>query len=147
MVLWKERSHIGTVTVLAIIAIGAIFAEIEIGILELLLDPFIGPIVIAALILIMIPIHLLISRIQAKLILPKLSDKQKELNLIENLANVFEKNLRFSRMLLPTTEPSGWNRKTRVRLAQLTEKAKDLVQILNDYFSLDTPSHSSNDFL
>ena len=82
----------------------------------------------------MVPIHLLISKLQAKLIVSKLNERQKELHLMENLANLFEKNITFSRMLMPISEPAGWNKKIKTRLMQLTEKTKELVQSLNDNF-------------
>jgi hypothetical protein len=53
---------------------------------------------------------------------------------MENLANLFEKNLTIGRMILPVSEPVGWNKKTKARLAQLLEKTKQLVQSLNDDF-------------
>ena len=53
---------------------------------------------------------------------------------MENLANLFENNLTFVRMLLPITEPAGWNKKIKARLTQLTAKTKELVQSLNDNF-------------
>ena len=132
--LWKERVNISSMFVLCLIAILAIFAEINIGILEFLIDPIIGPILIAILAAIMVPIHLLISKLQAKLIIKKLNERQKELHLMENLANLFEKNLTLARMLLPISEPAGWNKKIKVRLKQLTDKTKELVQSLNDDF-------------
>jgi hypothetical protein len=132
--LWKERSNISSLFILCLIAILAIFAEINIGILEFLFDPIIGPIIFVILVTIMVPIHLLTSKLQAKLIINKLNERQKELNLMENLANLFEKNLTFARMLLPISEPAGWNKKMKARLMQLTDKAKELVQSLNDDF-------------
>ena len=135
IVLWKERVNMSSLIVLAFIATLAVFAEIQIGILEFLIDPIIGPILISVMVAIMVPIHLLISRLQAKLIINKLNDRQKELHLMENLANIFEKNLTLARMLLPITEPVGWNKKTKARLAKLSENTKELVQSLNDSFS------------
>ena len=135
IVLWKERVNMSSLIVLGFIATLAIFAEVQIGILEFLIDPIIGPILISVLVAIMVPIHLLISKLQAKLIINKLNDRQKELHLMENLANIFEKNLTLGRMLLPITEPVGWNKKTKARLAQLSENTKELVQALNDSFS------------
>jgi hypothetical protein len=131
---WKERVNISSLFILCFIAILAIFAEINIGILEFLIDPIIGPIILVILLAIMVPVHLLISRLQAKLIITKLNQRQKELNLMENLANLFERNLTFARMLLPISEPAGWNKKMKARLMQLTEKTKELVQSLNDNF-------------
>lgn len=134
IVLWKERVNISSMFVLCLIAILAIFAEINIGVLEFLIDPIIGPIIIVILVAIMVPIHLLISKLQAKLIVKKLYERQKELHLMENLANLFEKNLTFARMLLPIYEPAGWNKKIKTRLKQLTDTTKELVQSLNDNF-------------
>jgi len=134
IVLWKERVNISSMFVLCFIAILAIFAEINIGILEFLIDPIIGPIILVILVAIMVPVHLLISKLQAKLIINKLNKRQKELHLMENLASLFEKNLTFARMLLPISEPAGWNKKIKVRLKQLTDKTKELVQSLNDNF-------------
>lgn len=133
--LWKERVNMTSLIVLCFFATLAIFAEIQVGVLEFLIDPIIGPIILVTLIGIMIPIHLLISKLQAKLIITKLNERQKELNLMENLASLFEKNITFSRMLLPVSEPAGFNKKIKARLVQLTEKAKELVQSLNDNFS------------
>jgi hypothetical protein len=131
---WKERSTFSSLIVLGFIATIAIFAEIETGILEFLIDPIIGPAVIAALLVIMIPLHMLFSKLQAKLVISQLNARQKELHLMEDLAGVFEKSLTFSRMLLPVSEPVGWNKKTKLRLAQISDKTKELVQLLNDSF-------------
>jgi hypothetical protein len=38
-------------------------------------------------------------------------------------------------MLLPLSDPIDWNRKTKARLAHLSELSKQLVQALNDSFS------------
>jgi len=133
--LWKDRSTFSSLIVLGFIATIAIFAEIQTGILELLIDPIIGPAIIVTLIIIMIPVHVLFSKIQAKVIISQLSARQKELHLMEDLAGIFEKNLTFARMMLPIFEPVGWNKKTKLRLTQISNKAKDLVQLLNDNFS------------
>jgi hypothetical protein len=123
----------------------AIFAEVQIGILDFLIDPIIGPILIVILVAIVVPIHLLISKIQAKLIINKLNERQKELHLMENLANLFEKNITVARMIMPLTEPVGWNKKIKARLKQLTEKTKELVQSLNDNFgSYNEQTHTTH---
>ncbi len=132
---WKERATFSSLIILGFIATLAIFAEIQFGILELLIDPIIGPAILLTLLAIMIPLHLLISKLQAKPIINQLYARQKELNLLENLAGIFEKNITFSRMLLPVSEPVGWNKKTKARIAQLAEKNRELVQSLNDNFS------------
>ncbi|MGZ5007659.1 MAG: hypothetical protein ACXWFI_07890 [Methylobacter sp.] len=132
---WKDRSAFSSLIVLGFIATLAIFAEIQTGILEVLIDPIIGPIVLVGLLAVMVPLHIIFSKLQAKLILSQLNARQKELHLMENLAGNFEKSLTFSRMLLPISEPAGWNKKTKLRLAEISNKAKELVQLLNDNFS------------
>ena len=112
-----------------------IAAEIQFGILEVLLDPIIGSIAIGVVVAILVPIHILLSKLHAKLIVNKLNELQKELHLMENLANLFEKNITFVRMLLPIYESAGWNKKVKAQLTHLTDKTKDLVQSLNDIFS------------
>ncbi|HSN24061.1 MAG TPA: hypothetical protein VLS45_07830, partial [Methylomicrobium sp.] len=133
---WKDRVNMSSLLVLSLFIVLALFAEINTGIvLATLIDPILGPISILVLIVIMTPIHLIFSRMHAKLIIGQLHNRQKELHLLENLAGMFEKNLSFSRMMLPVSEPAEWNKKTKSRLAQLTTKTKDLVQALNDSFS------------
>ncbi|MGJ0491979.1 hypothetical protein [Methylobacter sp.] len=132
--IWKDRVHFSTLLILGFIITFALFAEIQMGILDLLIDPIIGPVVLIVLIAIIVPLHILISKLQGKLIIKQLTARQKELHLMENLAKLFEKNLTFSRMLMPITEPAGWNKKTKARLSQLTDKTKELVQLLNDNF-------------
>ncbi|MGZ8190258.1 MAG: hypothetical protein ACXWTS_03405 [Methylococcaceae bacterium] len=144
IVLWKERVNMSTLIVLTLIATLAVFAEIQVGILEFLIDPIIGPIVLAVVIAIMVPAHLVLSKLHAKLIINQLTNRQKELHLIENLANIFEKGLTFPRMMLPITEPAGWNKKTKARLSQLSDKTKELVQLLNDSFSTYHEVHLDN---
>jgi hypothetical protein len=133
--LWKERVNMSSLVVLGSIAALAVFAELQIGISDLLFDPIIGPIFILAIICVMLPLHMIMSRLQAKYIVNRLNGRQKELHLMENLGELFEANLTFGRMLLNFSEPAGWNKKTRVKLAHLSERAKDLVQALNDSFS------------
>ncbi len=151
IVQWKDRSAFSSLIVLGFIATLAIFAEIQTGILELLLDPIIGPAIVVTLLVVMIPLHILFSKLQAKLIISQLNARQKELHLMENLAGIFEKSLTFSRIMLPVSEPVGWNKKTKLRLAQISNKTKELVQLLNDNFSTydgqSLTSHSdSSDF-
>jgi hypothetical protein len=146
IVQWKERSVFSSLIVLGFIATLAIFAEIQTGILELLIDPIIGPVILVTLIAIMTPLHMLFSKIQAKIIISQLNARQKELHLMENLVGVFEQNLIFSRMMLPISEPKGWNKKTKLRLTQISIKTKELVQLLNDNFSTydGAPSDTTN---
>jgi hypothetical protein len=134
--LWKERSNLSSLLILGFIASLLVFAELQIGgIIDLLFDPVIGPVVVLVIISIMLPIHLIMGKVQSKYIINRLNDRRKALHLMENLASLFESNLTFSRILLNYSEPAGWNKKTRARLTQLSDKAKDLVQSLNDSFS------------
>ena len=132
---WKDRSNMSSLVVLGFIASLFVLAEVQFGVLELLLDPLIGPIVLAILVAVMIPLHLMFNRIYAKFAIAKLNTRQQELRLMENLSGLFEKNMSFSRILFPLSEPAGWNKKTKARLTQLSEKTKELVQTLNDSFS------------
>jgi hypothetical protein len=131
---WKERTNMSTLIILGFVAFLAVLIEVEVGLLEFLINPIIGPIIVISLIAIMLPLHLMISRLQAKFIIKRLTVRQKQLNLTENLANLFEKNLTIGRILLPVSEPVGWNKKTKARLSQILEKTKQLVQSLNDDF-------------
>ncbi len=145
--LWKERVHFTTTLILSLVAFALVAAEIQIGFLAVLIDPIIGPIALVALILIMIPIHLYSSRQHAKLIIKKLEQRQQELDLVENLGNLFAKGLTTSRMLLPIKTPIGWNKKCKASLSGLLGRAQDLVQSLNDSFStvgISTTTSSSN---
>ena len=135
IVLWKERVNMSSLIILGSIAALIVFAELQIGVIDSLIDPIIGPIAILVIIAIMMPSHLIMSKMQAKFIVNKLNIRQKELHLMENLGEMFESNLTFSRMLLNFSEPAGWNKKNKARLTQLSDKTKDLVQALNDSFS------------
>ena len=77
------------------------------------------------------------------LIINKLNERQKELHLMENLAGLFEKNLTFTRMILPMYESVAWNKKIKARLLHLNDKTKDLVQSLNDIFGSSDEKTSS----
>ena len=132
---WKERANITSLFIVSFIAVLAVFAEIEFGVLDFLFDPIMGPIILVILMTILIPTHLLICKLHAKFIIKKLNLRQKELHLMENLANLFEMNLTTTRMLFPIGEPMGWNKVTKARLMQLTNQTKELVQSLNDDFS------------
>ena len=135
MITWKERANVSSLFVMSFIAIDAVFAEIELGVLDFLFDPILGPIIIVVLLAILIPTHLLICKLHAKFIIKKLNQRQKELNLMENLAQLFEMNLTTTRMLFPFIEPLGWNKEIKARLFLLINKTKGLVQDLNDDFS------------
>lgn len=133
--IWKERVNMSSLVVLGSIAALLVFAELQIGITDLLFDPIIGPAILLAIISIMLPLHMIMGKLQAKYIVARLNNRQKELHLMEKLGDLFESNLTFTRMLLNFSEPAGWSKKTRSRLTQLSDHAKDLVQALNDSFS------------
>jgi hypothetical protein len=115
----------------------AVFAEVAgMGFLELLIDPIVGSAMILTTVAFMIPTHILFSKMVAKMTIRTLTKRQKQLHLTENLITLFEKNITFSRMMLPINEPVGWNKKSKAQLANLLSKAKDLVQSLNDNFSI-----------
>lgn len=133
---WKERINLTSLLILGGIAALAVFLELQLGIvIDLLFDPITGPIIILVIISVMVPLHLINAKLQSKFIMNRLNDRRKDLHLMENLGEFFELNLTFSRMLFNFSEPAGWNKKVRARLAQLSDKTKDLVQSLNDSFS------------
>ena len=134
--LWKERVNMSSLLILGVIATLLVFGELQIGgIIDMLFDPITGSIILLVILSILLPAHLIMSKLQSKFIVNRLNERRKELHLMENLGELFESNLTFSRMLWNYSEPSGWNKRTRTRLAQLSERAKDLVQSLNDSFS------------
>ena len=134
--LWKDRVHLSSLLILGFIITLMLFAEIQMGFFALLFDPIVGPLFLVALIAFMAPLHIVISKLQAKLIISRLDERQKELHLMENLSDVFEKSLTYSHMLLPISTPVGWNKKTKARLNNLIEKTKGIVLSLNDGFSV-----------
>jgi len=134
--LWKEWVNLSTLIVLSVIVVAIVFVEVQIGgVVDQLIDPIVGPIIMLFILAALIPAHVFASKFYARMIANKLLDRQEELGLIENLSEVFEKHLTLTRMLLPFTEPVGWNKKIRARLVQLSERTKALVQELNDFFS------------
>ncbi len=135
LTIWKDRAHMTILIVLGFIVTLILFAEISVGILDLLLDPIIGPVFLIFLTAVLLPLHLLTSRIHARFIIEGLYSRQKKLNLTENLGAMFEKNVTLMRMILPMAKPVDKNKKTLARIKQLTEKCKDMVQDLNDQFS------------
>lgn len=132
---WKERCNATTLIVLGFLIMLMLFAEIAMGILDLLLDPIIGPAIILSLVAILTPIHIMVSRVHAKFIIKQLHKRQKQLNIPDDLAGLYEKSLSFWRVVMPTTAPVGRNKKNRKRLSGLIEQTKDLVQALNDQYS------------
>ena len=132
---WKDRVNMSTLIILGFIATLIVAAEISFGVIDLFIDPIIGPILLLIIIAIMLPLHLVVARVHAKFIMNKLQEKQKKLNLNENLTGLFAKSLSFWRMVLPINEPVGKNKKTRQKCDDLIEQTKDTVQSLNDQFN------------
>ncbi len=135
LVIWKDRINMSTLIILGFIITLLLFAEITMGVVQLLFDPVIGPLFLIILIAFLIPTHLMMARVHAKFIINKLQSRQKELNLAEDLSGLFEKSLTFWRIILPINETVGKNKKTQKRINALIEKSKDMVQTLNDQFS------------
>lgn len=135
LLVWKERINMSTLIILGFFISLLLFAEITMGIVQLLFDPIIGPLFLLILIAALIPTHLIVAKIHARFIIDSLNERQKKLNITENLSGLFEKSLTFWRILLPINEPVGKNKKTRARINALIEKTKDMVQGLNDQFS------------
>lgn len=134
---WKERCIFSTLIVLGFFISLMLFAEVSTGgfMLEILLDPIMGPLTILGLFVVIVPLHVLMSKLHAKTFIKELHKRQKTLNLTENLAAMFEKSLTFWRIVLPINKPIGGSKKYRARIRNLTEHAKSLVQVLNDHFS------------
>jgi hypothetical protein len=107
----------------------AVILEVEMGFLELLLDPIIGTAIVLMTVAFMVPTHVLLSKMQAKFEINSLTKRQKQLHLTENLVVLFEQNMTFSRMMLPISEPLGWNKKTKSQLSVLRNKTKELISI------------------
>ena len=134
---WKERCNFSTLIIVGFLVTLMLFAEISMGVVDLLLDPIIGPLTLIVLIAFLTPLHLLMSKSHAKSFIRELEQRQKQLLLTENLAGLFEQSLSFWRMLLPINQPVGKDKKHRAQLKRLHERTKDLVQKLNDNFSVD----------
>jgi hypothetical protein len=132
---WKDRTNMTTLIVLGFLVTLLLFAEITMGVLDLLIDPIIGPLFLLILIALLLPLHMIVGKVHAKLIMSQLFERQRQLNIPENLAGMFEKGLTFWRTVLPTKSTIADSKKYRKRLQQLLEKSKDLVQSLNDQFS------------
>lgn len=134
---WKERCNFSILIIIGFLITLMLFAEISMGVVDLLLHPIIGSLTLVLLITVLTPLHLLMSKAHAKSFMRELDQRQKELHLTENLAGLFEKSLTFWRMLLPINQPVGSDKKYRAQLRKLHERTKDLVQKLNDNFSVD----------
>ncbi len=133
--LWKERSHFTMALIAGLAASVMVYLEVHLGIISALLDPILGSIALVVIILISIPFYLLISKIQANKVLDSLNEKRRIEGLLENPSGLFEKSLTKWRMYLPIKKPAGWTNEIRERLQALLERAKNLVQYMNDDFS------------
>lgn len=143
LVIWKERCIFSTLIIVGLLVTIMLFMEISMGVLDLLLDPIIGPLTLLVTIAFLTPLHILMSKGHAKSFIKQLQNRQKALAITENLAGLFEKSLTFWRMLLPIYEPVGHSKKYRTRLMLLDERTQDLVQRLNDNFNID-PRYENN---
>jgi hypothetical protein len=141
--LWKDRSHFTLTIVLSFVALILVAGEIQMGLVAFLLDPFIASIFFFLLIVLMIPLHIYSSKVHAKFIAKKLTERQIELGLIENLATLFNKGMSIWRILLPIRQPIGWTKDVQETLAMIKTRAKGLVQSLNNDFDTSLSSHSA----
>ena len=132
---WKERSHFIFTLMAGIAASVAVYLEVHMGLMSSLLDPIMGAIALAIILLISIPIYSLISKTQSKNVLNSLQERTRIEGLLENPAGLFEKSLTKWRIFLPVRSPAGWDKSIQGRLQALLERAKGLVQYLNDGFS------------
>ncbi len=132
---WKDRSHFTMALIGGLAAAVMAYLEVHLGLMSALLDPILGSIALVVIILVSIPAYLLISKIQANKVLDSLNDRARIEGLLENPAGLFEKSLTKWRMYLPIKNPAGWNGPIRERLQALMERAKNLVQYMNDDFS------------
>ena len=91
--LWKNRVHFTITLILSCLAVVLVMAEIQVGFLAVFIDPIVGPVSLALLIALMIPLHIYASKQHAKWVIKHLKTRQKELGLVENLSALFEKSL------------------------------------------------------
>ncbi len=139
--LWKERSAMSTLIVLGLIVMMILIAEVKIGVIDLFFDPIMGPIILFTLLSVIVPTHMILSKVHASFISGRLLEKQKKMNQPENLAGLFEQGLTFWRILLPIKTPITKNKKIRTKIAALQEQCKDLVQSLNDQVTHQQDDH------
>ena len=135
LAVWKEKSNMSTLLIFSFIMALLIFAEIFIGVSDLLLDHIIGPSFLLMLIGILVPMHFIMAKVHAKVIVTQLQKRQQKLDISENLSGLFEQSLTFWRTLRPSSKPLGKNKDTGKQIKSLIEKTKSMVQELNDQFS------------
>ncbi len=137
IVLWKDRTHFTIILILSLIALTLVAGEIQMGLVAVLLDPFIASIFFFMLFVILIPVHIYSSKVHAKFISKKLAERQAELGLIENLPALFNKGVTLWRILFAIMEPVGWTKDVQETLSMIKTRAQGLVQSLNNSFSTD----------
>ena len=135
IILWKDRTHFTLIVVLSFIALTLVAGEIQMGLIAVLLDPFVASIFFFLLIVLLIPLHLYSSKVHARFISKKLTERQRELGLVENLSALFNKGLTLSRTLFPVLEPVGWTKEVQETLSMIKTRAQGLVQSLNNSFN------------
>ncbi len=135
IILWKDRTHFTIILVLSLVALTLVAGEIQMGLVAVLLDPFIASIFFFLLVVILIPLHIYSSKVHARFIRKKLAERQNELGLIENLPALFNKGVTLWRILFPIMEPIGWTKDVQETLAMIKTRAQGLVQSLNNSFN------------
>jgi hypothetical protein len=135
--LWKERSNATIFIIMGFLISLMLFAEITMGgiILNSIVDPIIGPLILLILMVVLIPLHIIVSKVHGNFMIKQLYKRQKELHLTESLVGLFEKSLTLGRIILPRTDAFGNNKRTRKKLKSLLNETKELVQALNESFS------------
>jgi len=142
--LWKDRSHFTLTAVLSFIALSLVAGEIQMGLVAVLLDPFVASVALFLLVVFLIPVHIYSSKVHAKFIAKKLAERQVELGLIENLPALFNQGITLWRILLPIRQPVGWTKEVQETLDMLMTRAKGLVQSLNNTFSTNSIAPSTS---
>lgn len=145
IVLWKDRTHFTLTIILSFIALTLVAGEIQMGLVAVLLDPFVASIFLFLLIIVLIPLHFYSSKIHAKIISKKLALRQSELGLMENLPALFNKGMTFWRILFPIVEPVGWTKEIQETLGIIKTRAQGLVQSLNNSFNSNKLSQDSKE--
>ena len=145
IILWKDRTHFTLIVVLSFIALTLVAGEIQMGLVAMLLDPFIASIFFFLLIVFLVPLHIYSSKVHARFISKKLAERQRELGLAENLPALFNKGLTLSRILFPVLEPVGWTKEIQDTLGMIKTRAQGLVQSLNNSFNSSLLSQDSKE--
>lgn len=145
IILWKDRTHFTLILVLSFIALTLVAGEIQMGLVAILLDPFVASIFLFLLIVFLIPFHIYSSKVHARFISKKLAARQTELGLIENLPALFNKGVTLWRILFPVMEPVGWTKEIQETLGMIKTRAQGLVQSLNNSFNTNSVSQANKE--